>query len=862
MSKERCKRCALFKTSKANCIPREWRAPGGKSKTCILFVGEGPGREEEEQNRPFVGLTGRKLREVLKIVGVKDYAMDNVVRCRPPSNRDPSDEEAKACDVHFQKSLSVVKPKVIVMLGNIARKKFTGEATGILNAAGEYWWDKDRHCWIMPVVHPRYVCENPGYLRTFVNHIRLAWQLAEGKKIKRTEVQYTVLDSLVKVRLATETLLKAPSFSGDTESDSLSWQSSKLLCVSFSCGGEDTFVLPIRQQYSKPFWTDSAVRKEVRGLLQQILASDNHKIMQNGSYDLKVFWKANLKVKKFRFDPMLAHHLLDENAASHSLEAMVMEYFPEAGRYDRELTKYAPKKTDSFNLAPNWVLWEYAAKDAFYTYQLRSVLEKLLVEQDLLRLYTKLVMPMQRLFTKIEYRGVRVDETYLRFLDKKYEGMIDQTDLELRKLPQVQKTMQILVRKAGRKKSSKGKALVFNPGSAAHVGTLLFDVLALESIKLTKGGKGGHGKPSVDKEVLDHYAPKVPLAAKIKERRRLVKARSTYILGLLEQQDANGFVHTQYYMPGTVTGRPSSSNPNLNNIPRTPEEEGVFKSYPLRNIFVASPGRLLVQVDIQQAEIRCLAHYSKDAQLIKDCNSGEDIHKTVASTCFDVEMSKVSKEQRFDAKSVVFGNIYGRGAKSIAQQIGKTVEEAAAIQHTILEHYPGAREWIEQQKWDVIQRGYVRTATGRYRRLSLPSGLDRSRIARDPKTGLLYYCGRAKRKYPLKAVLHQKELYNFYEVLRQAVNSPIQGLASDLTYETALRIHKVFGSRVPIVLTVYDSLAYDTPKSLVDDLYEAISEQTTRPYIVFENGKPIEFRVKLLVDVEVGKRWGQLEAFS
>lgn len=828
-----CNKCKLFKTCRNPCIQGV-----GSISVDIMLIGEAPGEQEDKQKEPFVGAAGKRLDIILKEARLdrKNLRIDNIVKCRPPNNRDPEPEEIKACFPYLEEEIRKVKPKIIVPLGGIALQVIQG-LEGSTSWAGTKHWSEKYNCWIMPTFHPAYICRRLGLQGVMIDHLKNVVEWLKNP-VEPKPPKYVIIDTIEKAKTLFDKLNSVDAFSFDTETSGLDFWKDKILCCSFSWKERTGVVLPILQQYCKEFWKPEE-KEWIIDQLKKVLESNIGKIGQNLSFDIQFLKSNRIKLNNFVFDTMLAHHLLDENVGreGHGLDTMVLRYFPDMGKYDEELSKYLPNKNTSYAVIPNEVLWKYSAADADAEFRCYQKFKPELEKQGLMRLFNKITIPFQKVLLETEYYGVKLDIERLEELKVEYKERLKKIEEAFRGTDAVKKVEKALYNRSAKKieerfDSLKSKRLPkeeyiqkytkptsFNLRSSIHLQILLFEVLGFESVKETK--KGGI---SVDKEVLDAFADKSPELVKLKEHRDLSKLLSTYVIGMLERVDENGRIHTDYHIDGTVTGRLSSSNPNLQNIPR----DSVIKE-----CFITEPGYELCEIDFAQAEFKCWGHYSNDKKMIEAINSGVDVHKQMASVCFNKKIEEVTKEERQQAKNSVFGIMYGRGAKSLAEEHGMSEEDAERIRTIFFDRYPRAKDWIVNIKKVAQEYGEVVNAFGRIRRL--PAA-----------------------QIPWNKNMDKHDEKDKSEAMRQATNSPIQSMAADITAITAIRVDKrlqQLNSKIRLVLTVHDSLIYEVPKEEKDILIKIIKEEVARGYNTIEG--PI--RVPMKIDISVGERWGKLE---
>ena len=883
MRNPNCNLCPLHSSCKSICI-----AGTGPKNARVMFVGEAPGADEDNQNKPFVGQVGRKFDEMLLAAGLnrKDVFVTNIVSCRPPNNRVPTNVEITTCIPYLDEEIAEIKPEIIVPMGNTATQYFLG-MKGITKLAGREYTSEKYNCKIIPLLHPANILRVPGHFQVNVGYMRKIKLILDGAIKQPTK--YVVALTWDKVKTLFKRLSEVSEFSVDLETTGLNFVIHDILCIGFSWNACTAVVLPLVGYKCREIWTPEQ-KSQILIWLKEIMEGPAKKIMQNGSFDCKFFKRIGITVANFDFDTMLMHHLLDENAKGfHGLDSLTLLY-TDMGNYWEELDKYkldltvieraeraskirTIKKDDDiddedkeelieeikstplkFNYAdiPEDTLWKYLGADADSTFRLRDVLlnelkrenaEKLHIfpehrDKSLTRVLTQIVMPLRNVLSEMEYRGALLNLEYLKVLDIEYTKKIEEIRIEFAQTVEVQQAETLIRReqdeKLGlkfdtRKKKPRDmtreeyiqkrkKPVVFNLNSAIQLRILLFNVLKLKPIEFSKKTNA----PSTGKKVLEKYAKKSQFIAKLLENRHFQKFHKTYVVGMQTLVDSCGRVHTDFNSNGTQTGRLSSSHPNLQNIPR----DGVIKQ-----AFIAPEGYVLVQFDFSQAEFRIWANYATlnltdkmTSRIFREIASGLDIHKQTAADFWGIPIEQVTKDQRTAAKFVVFGLMYGRGAKSVAEQVGITEEEAQAIINQFFEKYPDARLWLEATKEFCKRNGYVVQQFGRIRRLSTVFSSDKEQRA---------------------------------EALRQAVNMPIQGGAADLTALALIRIWKQIKQKnlkaFP-VLTVHDSLIFEVPENEVKEFIQMRYTEMTRPV------KGVD--IPMDAEVQVGKNWKEMDIYT
>jgi DNA polymerase I len=792
-----CTKCGLCKFRK-NIVNGT-----GDPKAKIVIVGEGPGLREDSYGQPFVGPAGQLLKRLMAQAGIdfRSVYLTNCVRCLPKGTtktvREPSYEEIDACSPYLEKELEEIKPTIIVPAGNIALRYIMGAKNlNISRQRGLEIWSNKYNCKIMPIFHPAAILRNPKYENVTVQDLMRINSSSAIRELSASGLgAYEVADTKEKLEELFRYLETEPEISVDLETTDLNWLHSQIISIGFCWKERTGWCLPLlntkksEEESITRFW-DDATFLTIYGRLRKVLALPSKKIFHNSKFDLKHLSYNNIPAANAYFDTMLAHHLLDENAENlHGLKDCAWVY-TDMGGYDKEVSDYfsANKKLKrQFIMLPFNMLTKYNAADADCTFRLFKKFEPLLAPQGLLRLQKQIVIPMRDVLLQTELVGVQVDTQYVEKLRQEYTKKKAELEEQIFKLT--------------------GE---FNINSAKELREVLYEKNNFKTDKVTKKGALSTAKDTL-KEIVINY-PKADVPKLLLSYRETTKMLSTFIEGLAYFIDTNGRVHSTYKQHGTVTGRLSSSEPNLQNIPRDST---------IRGIFIAKPGCTLIEADYGQAEFRFWAHYSQDPQMNRDIASGQDIHKMTAASAFGVSYDQVTKKQRQDAKAIVFGLMYGRGTWSVAQQLGISEEEAEKVVQIFFGRYPRAKAWLNNQVYFARQNGYVISHFGRIRRL--PGINSSDEIVRS-------------------------------EAERQAKNSPIQSGASDMTCIASIRIKRELekkGLGGQLVLTVHDSVIYEVPNAEVPQTLQIIKTEIERPI----EGVATPMRC----EVKMGTRWGSLE---
>lgn len=601
---------------------------------------------------------------------------------------------------------------------------------------------------------------------------------ALGREGYRTVTTEQELDDLV------ARLQKVDRFAFDTETDNRDPMRASLVGISFSWSDGEAAYIPLDHSYlGVP--TQLAV-ENVRKKLGPILADPHKKkIGQNIKYDLKVLDRAGWDVKGIFFDTMIASWLDNPDRRRHGLDEMASELFGHTMISYKELTKRGREQV-SFVEVPVEEASTYSCEDADVTFRAVEPLAAGLKEKGLVDLFDEVEMPLVTVLNDMEMAGVLLDTGLLAGISRDLGERLK--DLESR--------------------IHEGAGHPFNINSPRQLGQVLFTELGLPPVKKTKTGY------STNDEVLLELSEKHHLPAMVRDYRSVAKLKSTYVDALPKLIHPNtGRIHTSFNQTATATGRLSSSDPNLQNIPiRTDEGRRI------REAFVSPEGMVLLSADYSQIELRVLAHLSGDRNLVEAFRKGEDIHARTARQVLGADEDAVEPELRRRAKVINFGIIYGMSAYGLSKELGVSPGEAAAIIEGYFDVYSGVREFTERTLDQARERGYVQTLLNRRRNLP-------ELTSKNPNT----------RQYGE----------------RMAVNTPIQGTAADLIKVAMLRVHEGLAREVPgtrMLLQVHDELVFEVPEGQTQKAGAFITE-------VMEGVMDLE--VPLVVDVEWGKNWAE-----
>lgn len=831
----------------------------GKRTAKVMFVVDNPTEEEYKAKRYFASRSGNLLIKALRTKGVdvaKLCYFTAVYKLPTPNNRQPVREEIYQHKGYLDAEIKVLNPDIIVPLGNVALKQIYGRV-GITKLRGKAI-EKDGKI-IFPMIHPEVVFQQPKYAKLFARDIvNLAKIINEGNN-KQDEHEYRYLETMDEIEAELKRLMDVEWVVFDLETSGLNpfLETSKIACISLTDRARYGVTIPLEHPES-PLTPEEL--EKTKALLKQVLENPKTKKMaHNGKFDIK--WLKvvyDIDVANFAFDPMLAHYLcVSEERGGHGLKDLTWEHIPEMGGYDNKLDEFKQtlpeKDRNNYCNIPWKILREYAAADVDCTFRLYEKFVKLLEKDEGWKfVFENLLIPASYMLRDLEINGIKLDKDRLKQFKKAYEDRMEEIERKLREFPEVvqierekhelYKLRQLEMKKPKDQrdpdilKYSKYKNFKFNFGSPNHLRELLFEKLGLETPFLTDKGeeKQRLGQElsiqdySTGKETLEYLKDKHPIAALLAEWRRINKVYGTYISPAEEWIGKDELVHPTYLLTGTVTGRLASESPNAQNFPRKSNDPTSFEyKYGPKKLFVSRFGDegLILQADYSQLELRIAAIFSGDPELRQAYEQGKDVHIYAASQVYGVPEDKVTKDQRTAAKAVNFGLLYGKGAQSLAVDMGVSVEEAQDFIDRYFGKFKEVKRWLDEMRDFVTKHKYVKTLTGRWRRLPGVDSNKRSVVS---------------------------------EAYRMCVNAPIQGTGSDCTLMALININnrlKEENLKSRLCITVHDSIVADVYKPELKRVYEIMKECMEQlPYDWVT--------VPLVAEFEVGHDYGTLVEYD
>jgi DNA polymerase-1 len=631
--------------------------------------------------------------------------------------------------------------------------------------------------------------------RTFAERAAKLAPEGAGVPALAEKPNYHLVDTDEKLAQLVAELGQQSLISIDTETTHISPRSAAIVGYSFSYQPGEAYYVPVRGPAGERVLDPQATLTALRPVLENPAI---RKLGQNLKYDMIVLRGAGASVAGIAFDTMVASYLLDAGGRSHSLDELAQKYLDHNTiKIDQLIGKGRQQKR--MDEVPVAQVATYAAEDADIPLRIHPILAAKLAEAGLTELNETLEVPLIEVLAEMEFTGVRVDPRRLAELSARYSKRLAELEQEIEMLA--------------------GHPL--NIGSPKQLAQVLFHELGLPVVKRTQTG------PSTDADVLEELADAHPLPAKIVQYRQYAKLKNTYVDALPTMiHPETGRVHASFNQVVAATGRLSTSDPNLQNIPVRTEE-----GREIRSAFVAGPaGWKLLAADYSQIELRILAHYSRDESLCAAFERDEDIHALVASQVFGVPLGEVSSAMRRSAKAVNFGIIYGQSPFGLAKTLGISQEEAAAFIDGYFATYGGVAEFMVRTLEECRRQGYVSTILGRRRAIQGVRPIEQLALGTDQ---------------PSRRPLNLPE--------RTAVNTVIQGSAADIIKLSMIAIARRLREErlaAKMILQIHDELLFEVAPDSLDALARLVRD---------EMEKAISLRVPMKVEVKTGDNWAECE---
>ena len=601
------------------------------------------------------------------------------------------------------------------------------------------------------------------------------------KKSDLRDTKYSIINNKKDFIRLKKSLSRIKEFSLDLETTSINALDAEIVGIAISYNSDEGFYIPLSHETD----IDQLDLNYVLENLKEILESSKiKKIGQNLKYEILVFKNYSINLGGIYFDTMVASHFLDSSLQSYSLDNLSRRFLDHKMLSYKDITKIE-KKEIPFKQVPVDVAMNYACEDSDITYKLYCIFKDKLLDKDLLVQFHKNEMPFVSVLANLESNGVFIDSKKLNDISAKFE----------KKINKIEKTIY------------KSIGYEFNINSTLQLRDILFDKLKLKPFKKTKKGEF-----STDSESLQSIEDQHSIVKEILAYRFYSKLKSTYLDSLPELINVNSNrVHTSYNQTGTSTGRLSSSNPNLQNIPiKTDEGKQIRESFSSPN-----DDSVIISADYSQIELRLLAHFSGDPTMLKSYKNNEDIHLNTASEIFEVPINKITSQQRSLAKTINFGIIYGIGPKRLSLQIDSDIKTAKEYIEKYFSRYSRVKNYFEDTIGYTRENGYIETI------------LNRKRYLKDINS----------KNFILRSANE-----------RAAINTPIQGSAADVIKLAMININqdKELKNYAKLVIQVHDELVFECKKDKVDYVSKKVKNY-------MENS--IKIKVPLKVDINKGQSW-------
>ena len=654
----------------------------------------------------------------------------------------------------------------------------------------EYFGRYEFKRWLNEVMNGADSITNNNEQPTKINHYQATPALAQDNSdetlpaIQIDRSRYETLLTEADLNRWVKKLNQAKLFALDTETDNLDYMAANLVGISFALENGEAAYLPLQLDYLGA--PKTLEKTTALTLLKPVLENPAiQKVGQNFKYDLTIFARNGIDVQGVVFDTMLESYVLN-STGRHNMDDLAKRYL---GHQTISFEEIAGKGKNqlTFNQIPLEQAAEYAAEDADVTMKLQQVLwEKLSKEPTLEKLFKEMELPLLGVLSRMERRGVLIDS----------DALFLQSNEIANRLSELEEQAYVL---AGQP---------FNLASTKQLQEILFDKLGLPVIQKTP-----KGAPSTNEEVLEELAFSHELPKVLVEHRGLSKLKSTYTDKLPQMVNPQtGRVHTSYHQAVTATGRLSSSDPNLQNIPIRNEE-----GRRIRQAFIAREGFTVVAADYSQIELRIMAHLSQDQGLINAFTQGKDIHRSTAAEIFGVALDEVTSEQRRNAKAINFGLIYGMSAFGLSRQLGIGRADAQSYMDLYFKRYPGVQTFMHDIREKAKAQGYVETLFGR--RLYLPDINSSNGMRRKAAE-------------------------------RVAINAPMQGTAADIIKRAMIQLDQKLQNDpdIAMIMQVHDELVFEVRSEKVAFYSELIKTQME---------SAADLVVPLIVDVGQGNNWDE-----
>ena len=632
-----------------------------------------------------------------------------------------------------------------------------------------------------PETAPQTAKTKSGQMAMFVNQPQVVYSPHSSN------IEVIIIDTDDKLNGLVKELSKAKVISFDTETTDTEEMKAELVGISLAIQEGQGYYIPVGHTSGN----NLSIEKVISALTPAMTNPKIGKIAHNAKYDYILLARYGLITSPLAFDTMLAEFIVDPSSRNLGLKNLAAIRLGEEMTHIEELIGKGKKQISMADVAIE-IVANYAAADAETTLHLMPIMQKELGRVNGIKILDEIDMPLTTVLAEMEMAGALIDTDFFSKMSVELAKRLAEIEKEIYQL-------------AGK---------TFNINSPQQLSDILFNHLRLEPPD--KGRKTATGFYSTSADVLDAMRGKHSILDWILEQRELSKLKSTYVDALPTAVDKNtGRVHTSYSQVGAVTGRLSSNNPNLQNIPiRTETGRRV------RNGFIAEKGNVLLSVDYSQIELRIVAHMAEDEAMLAAFRAGEDIHATTAAAIYDIELDKVTKDMRRHAKAINFGLIYGMSAFGLSRSTELTLAEAEDFVKAYFRKFPGVKKYLDGMRRQAAEIGYVETLLGR------------------------------RRYFPALQGKVNVQIKNREE--REAINAPIQGTAADIMKIAMLRIPSALknaGLKGKMLLQVHDELVLECPESEMQGTAQVVQETMANAY---------PLRIPLETEARAGANWGEM----
>ena len=802
-----CRLCDLWRTSKSNCIPGR-----GHSEPILMFIGQAPGGEEDLENKCFVGPAGQLLMDSIKEYNLDEFPhrFENTCRCYPPNDKRPSKKQVTACWTHLESAIMRYDPEFLVPLGSVALEAITGlkKVSDFMGSLFEIEGEEGQKTYkVFPILHPAAILRDERKLGAFESQMTTLYRIVNQSKSRvRSKPKYQVIEDSFVAEIDLDeipdnrpTVIDFETYGGfDPRADDTG-----IRCIGV-CHG-------INKARSYSFEKDEKMKDVVIDFLKR----HKHLIAHNGKYEAK--WA----IQKLGVDPQIVDdtaiiaHLINEET-SISLD-VVGPMFCDMVNHKGSFRYFMAKNGLDWKTAPMDKLGYYNCEDCDMTFRVWKAALPQLEKLGMTRLYREVEIPTMRTLARIELRGMVVDDKTAEKVKRKGRKRMDQIRTKIEHYPEVEKGM----KKAGLEH--------LNLNSSPQVYKLFYQWWMLAR----RGGKDGgtirrtkSGQFSTDKNMIDRLAEDFPQVNLVKEYRGISHSLSD--IEVMQEKAIDHFVSSDYNNVYVVTGRLSSRDPNLQNLPNPKEIEDDGQSYKfgeaVKQVIVSRFGEdgYVMNADYSQLELRLVGNESGDPTYIDALNGGKDLHTITARHLPGVNPNNVSKEQRFIAKRLNFAVVYGAGPGELAKNFRKRKEECAAYLRSYAETYPHVMQYMDDLHDFARDKGYVISKFKRRRHL--------------PQ-------------------INAEDWWLAKRAMNQAGNFPVASLGADLTKWAMATIDEylISGDYKSLVMgQVHDSIVIDCYKR---ELRRVCSVVEGVMIELAMNTWPFFEKIPMKVDISIGPNW-------